>query len=194
VTPPQEVPSVVVTPPVGAPAAATTPGSVATGHLAPPVTLPLLPTKDLVTGRLEAVGWHPPTADGTPDPRDGRAQGLLRYRVGRPDPDLLTGGHPLHGTVPVPSRVLHVTALLPDTTAGRAREITDALFHRAAGLAVAERADQVLVSTAEPELVHPLGLTELAPQLWHTTTADLADALRSRPEPADLKVGNCESR
>ncbi|WP_329570755.1 hypothetical protein [Kitasatospora sp. NBC_01266] len=176
---------------------------------APAPSVPLLVSPDLITGRLEAVAWQSPTPEGLPHPQDGRALGLLRYRIGDLDPAELGADHPVtplpagtadrHGGGR-PPRVPHVASVLADEGEGRAQQIVDALFHRAAKVALSENADHLLVSTngteADAAQLRPLGLRPLDPdqRLWHSTTADLQQALRSRPAPPDLKVGNCESR
>jgi hypothetical protein len=170
---------------------------------APPLPVPLLPARDLINGRLEAVAWYDPVPGSEQHPLDGRAMGLLRYRVGNLDIQALPEHHPLEtltggqGNGRQPPRVLHAYAMLPDDSQGSRQEIVEALLLRAAKLAAAEDAGYVLVNgdAEEADLLGALGLRPLqhGGTLWYSTTTQLRQALRGRPGPAGLKVSNCES-
>jgi hypothetical protein len=171
--------------------------------VASPLPVPLLPARDLINGRLEAVAWYDPVPGSEQHPLDGRAMGLLRYRVGNLDIQALPEHHPLEtltggqGNGGQPPRVLHAYAMLPDDSQGRRQEIVEALLLRAAKLAAAEDAGYVLVNgdAEEADLLGALGLRPLqhGGTLWYSTTTQLRQALRGRPGPAGLKVSNCES-
>ncbi|MDH6109463.1 hypothetical protein P3T36_000234 [Kitasatospora sp. MAP12-15] len=163
------------------------------------VPVPLLPTLDLINGRLEAVSW-----DQSDPSHDGRARGLLRYQVGGLRLEALPADSPLRTLADgrggdEPPRILHIHAMMPDDSQGRQQQITDALMQRAVRVAVNEDAEDVLVSTGgsaeQADLLHPLGLQPLdaTGALWHTTTPALSARLRERPEATDLKVTNCET-